>query len=423
MDTQTTEQELRCEAIRRRLEGEQVCDICDALDRSPSWFHKWWAQYQHAPTSDLADRSRAPHASPQAMPAEVVQAVTSVRKILEAAATPETRYGLIGARAIQGQLEQRHIVPLPSLPTIQRILAAHDLTHPIGAGSVSAYYPWPIAWEVNAIHATDIIVRHIWGGEEIDNFHTIDHYSHAAYLSQQTDKTSATTSAHLLATWSKLGLPQVEQLDNEATFCGGYTHPHVLGRVVRLCLFCGIEPCFTPFYEAKRNYQIETFHSLWNQAFWSRQEFRNREHVQKEIPLFERWYHTVYQPPALEGQTPAGMRRGVRMAYLTAPLRRLIPAGRCPITAGRVHFMRKVDTAGQIELLNETWSLDRKWIGEYVRATINTAEQKLTVWHQADAQSDWRHLKTRPFCLKEAVHELRPQFRRKCARCRDYWPG
>jgi hypothetical protein len=191
----------------------------------------------------------------------VAQTIVSIRRTLEAAATPETRYGLIGPRAIQGQLEDLGMEP-PSVATIQRILQARDLTHPIGAGTDSAFYPWLEAWAVNAIHATDIITRHIHGGEEIQNLHTIDHYSHAVSLSQHADKSSATIREHLLATWSKLGLPQIQQLDNESAFNGGHTHPRVIGRVVRLCLFCGIEPLFTPFYEAKRNYQIESFQSL-----------------------------------------------------------------------------------------------------------------------------------------------------------------
>jgi putative transposase len=319
-------------------------------------------------------------------------------------------------------LENLDIDP-PSLATIQRILQAQGLTHPIGAGNDSAYYPWLEAWAVNAIHATDIITRHIRGGEEIQNFHTIDHYSHAAYLSQHTDKTSATTNAHLVATWSKLGLPQIQQLDNESAFCGGHTHPRIIGQVVRLCLFCGIEPLFTPFYDAKRNYQIESFHSLWNAAFWSRQEFRNCMHVQTEIPLFERWYHSVYRPPALQGKTPAQMRRGAPIVRLDPTLRRFIPAGRLPITAGWVHFMRKVETTGEIELLNETWLVGQKWIGEYVRATIDPAEQVLTVWHKPDAESDWRLLKTRQFRLKEKAQPLLPAFQRNRARCREYLPG
>src|SRR5574337_144118 len=423
MDTDTTEQTLRREAIRRHVLGERRCDICRDLNRTTRWFDKWWAEYLRDPQTGFADHSRAPHTSPHAMPPSVVQAVVAIRRAFAAAKTPETKYGLIGRRAIRGELERLKIAPLPSLATIQRILAQAELTYPIGAGSASAYYPWPIAWGVNAIHATDIITRHVYGGEEIENFHTIDLYSHAVYLTQHSDKSSATMGAHLRKTWANLGLPFLQQLDNEAAFCGGHTHRRVIGQVVRLCLFCGVEPFFTPMYEAKRNYQIETFHSLWDKGFWSREDFANLAHVQAETPAFLRWYHTCYQPPSLNGQTPAQMRRGIPIRRLTPDLQRLLPGGRMPITAGRIHIMRKVDGAGQITLLNETWPIGEKWLGEYVRATINTAQQTLTVWHQEDADADWRSIKTRQFRLKEPVHDLLPAFQRNRERCRELWPG
>jgi len=421
MDMHISDQDLRREAIRRRLRGERRKEICNDLDRSTGWFDKWWAVYQQNPRIDFADRSRAPHSSPTQTLDAVVHTVVSIRQTLEAAATPETRYGFIGSPAIQNQLESLGIEP-PSATTIQRILRAHGLTHPIGASGDSAYYPWLEAWAVNAIHATDIITRHIRGGEEIQNLHTLDHYSHAVSLSQHADKSSATISEHLRATWGKLGLPQIQQLDNEAAFNGGHTHRRVIGQVVRLCLWCGIEPLFTPFYEAKRNHQIETFHSIWDKAFWSRHEFRDCADVQGEAPLFEHWYHHVYRPPALHGKTPAQMRRGVSMVRLTRELQQLIPDGRLPITAGRIHFMRKVQATGEIDLLNETWLVGQKWIGEYVRATINTAEQALTFWHKPDTKSDWQLLKTRRFRLKESVQVLLPAFRRNRTRCPDYMP-
>ena len=423
MDRHESEQVMRREAIRRRLQGEPRQQICADLGRSLRWFDKWWHTYESDRRSDLVDQPRAPHTSPQAMPPHVIQAVVAVRKTLEAAQAPETRYGLIGAASIQTELTRLRITPVPSVPTIQRILARHELTHPLGAGSAAAYYPWPVAWDVNAIHALDIITRHVHGGEEIQNFHTIDLFSQAVYLSRQADKTSATTCTHLRKTWAKLGLPVVQQFDNEGAFCGGHTHPHVIGQVIRLCLFCGTEPFFIPIYEAKRNYQIESFHSLWVRGFWSRFDFADRAQVDDEAPLFERWYHTVYHPPALAGRTPAQMRRGVTVVRLTPDLQHLIPGGHLPISTGRVHIMRKVDPLGEISLLNETWSMGQRWIGEYVRATINTAQQTLTFWHQPDADSSWRLIKTRQFRLKESVHEVLPAFRRKGARCRDCWPG
>jgi putative transposase len=423
MDSNTNEQALRREAIRRRLEGESRRAICQALERSLRWFDKWWAEYRHNPKTDFASRSRSPHRSPQQMPARVVAAVLALRQLLEQAATPETRYGLIGAQAIWARLKEVRVAPLPSVATIQRILAQHHVTHPLGAGTRAAYYPWIAAWDINAIFATDSITKHLRGGAEIQNFHTIDHYSHAVCLTQHLDKTSRTSCVHLLKTWASLGLPDLQQFDNESAFCGGHTHPRVLGQVVRLCLFCGVEPLFTPYYDPKRNYQIESFHSLWVRSFWSRHQFATISAVEAETPLFRRWYMNHYYPPTLSGQTPATVRRGARVRRLSARLRRLIPQGRLPLTEGRIHFLRKVDPNGAIEILNEVWRLGSTWSGAYVRATINTTEQTITFWHQASAEASWQRIKTRRFVIKETAHALRPEFRRNCARCRDCLPG
>jgi putative transposase len=423
MGTQTSEQALRCEAVRRRVLGHRVCDICHDLQRTPQWLNKWWREFRTNPKADFADHSRAPHTSPRKIAEEVEQAIVTIRKTLEAGSTPQTRYGLIGARSIQGKLERLGIKPPPSEKTIQRVLAKHGLTHPLGANHESAYYPWPIAWEINAIFATDIITKHLRGGTAIENFHAIDLYSHDVCLSQHLDKSSTTARAHLLRGWSQLGRPFVHQFDNESAFNGGHTHQRVLGQIVRCCLYCQIEPFFTPIYEAKRNHQIETFHSLWVAGFWSRHEFGNCAEVCSELPLFLRWYRSEYRPPALDGKTVAQVRRGFHAPVLTSPLPKLIPEGRLPLCAGRIHIMRKVAACGTVAFLNETWSVGKRWVGEYVRATIDTARQQVSFWHKPDEETDWRCLKTRLFRIHETVHDVVPALRRKSKRCLDYLPS
>ena len=423
MDTHSSEQALRREAVRRRLLGHRVCDICRDLEHSPRWLNKWWRQFLAHPSTDFADHSRAPHTSPHKITEEVEQAIITIRQMLEAAATLETRYGLVGARAIQGKLERLGIKPPPSEKTIQRVLARHGLTHPLGADHESAYYPWPVAWQINAIFATDIITKHLRGGTAIENFHTLDLYSHDVCLSQHLDKSSATARAHLLRSWAQLGRPFLHQFDNESAFNGGPTHQRVLGTVVRLCLYCQIEPLFTPIYEAKRNHQIETFHSLWVAAFWSRHEFSSVAEVHREVPLFLRWYRSAYRPPALQGQTVAQVRRGFQPPALTSPLAKLIPAGRVPLCAGRLHLMRKVSPQGTVTLLNETWLVGKRWMGEYVRATIDTARQQVSFWHKPAEETDWRCLKRRLFRIHETVHDVIPVLRRKSERCFDCLPS
>ena len=130
-----------------------------------------------------------------------------------------------------------------------------------------------------------------------------------------------------------------------------------------------------------------------------------------------------YYPPKLEGQTPAQVRRGAAVRKLKPCLRHLIPEGRLPLTAGRLHFLRKVDSNGAICVLNEIWQLGRKWSGEYVCATIDTQEQTLRFWHQVNALSAWQLIKTRRFSVEEPVHARRPEFRRNCPRCRGCLPG
>jgi hypothetical protein len=422
MDSAISEQSVRQEAIRRRLQGERRCDICRALERSPRWFDKWWAEYRRDPASALANHSRAPHTSPRRVTPAIRAAVVSIRQRLEAANSAQTRYGPIGARAIASQLDERQVPNRPSRRTIQRILQAEGLTHPLGAGEVKAYYPWPVAWDVNVIQATDIITRHVSGGLAIENFHTIDHFSQAVWLGQYAHQTAVITRQFLLENWANLGLPCFHQFDNEIAFSGGHRHACVLGQVVRLCLFCGVEPLFTPYYDARRNYQIETFHSLWLRFFWTRHTFRDLAQVRRLTPGFRRWWHAHYYPPALDGLTPDQARQGAHLRQLTPALQQHIPSGRLPITAGRIHFMRRVSHDGFIHLLNEPWLVARQLAGEYVRATINVAAQRLTIWRQADADSPWRRLKTRQFRLKEPVHTLLPAFRHKCARCLDYYP-
>ena len=173
----TNEQDLRREAIRRRLNGERRKDICRDLERSTQWFDKWWSIFDHDPHTDFSDRSRAPLVVDKTS-AEIEQLVVEVRRKFES-----SEVGLIGARAIWGKLIELKVKPLPSERTIQRILQRHSLTHSVGAATQTAYYPWLPIWETNAVHATDIIARHIRGGTEIENFHTLDLFTHAAYLS------------------------------------------------------------------------------------------------------------------------------------------------------------------------------------------------------------------------------------------------
>src|SRR5262245_51975872 len=362
MDTPTSERSLRREAIRRRLQGERPCAICRDLRRSPAWFHKWWAEFQRDPETDFADHSRAPHSRPRRTAGPIARAVIATRRPLEAGPTEATRYGLIGHRAIRPELERLGFQPPPSLATIQRILARHHLTHPRGVAADTAYDPEAIAWAPDAIHATAIITEHLGGGRVVQDIHTFDHYTHAVHRTQHTDKRSTSVRAHRLETWADLGIPVLQRFDNEGAFRGGQTQPRGIGQVVRLCRFVGVEVVSIPAYEARRDHRVEGFHPLRVQAFWSRRHFGSSAAVRGQTPIFLRWYHTRSRPPSSEGKTPSQMRRGSRPVRLTAGSRHRLP-DHLPISRGRIHLLRQVDTRGQVSVLNETWRVGRRWNG------------------------------------------------------------
>lgn len=429
MSNNDKEQALRREAIRRRLAGEQRQSICQALGRSPRWFDKWWGVYRRDVHTDFADQSRAPRTSPQRLSEETEQLIVSLRERLVAGQEAAMRYECIGARAIVRHLRALGHAEIPSRATVQRVLARHGLTQPTGAGAPQAYYPWLHAQAVNDILATDLVTRHVRGGqEEVISFHTLDHYSRAVYLSQHADKSAATARQHLQNAYACLGLPLLHQFDNESSFCGGHAHRRVFGQVVRLCLFCGVEPVFTPFYDPQRNYQVEDFNSLWAHAFWARHEFASAAEVTTEAARFLDWYLSTYDPPALDGRTPAQVRCGAVVHPLDAARLALIPDPlqcRLPLTAGYLHFMRKVDASAHIELLNERWPVRNTLVGCYVRATIDIAAQRLSIWHKPDPLADWRRVSSRVFRVQEPVHDLLPAFRFKPnrARCRELYPA
>jgi hypothetical protein len=212
-----------------------------------------------------------------------------------------------------------------------------------------------------------------------------------------------------------LGIPVLQQFDNEAAVRGGQSHRRVIGQVVRLCLFVGVEVLFIAEHEAKRNHWVEGFHALGVKAFWSRKRFRHVGDVPALLSL-------ALSAPSLAGKTPMQMRRGFQAVRLTAGLRRLI-RHRLSISQGRVYFIRKVDVMGKVHMLNETWSIGRPWIGEYVWGVVDTAQQTLSFWHKPQPQAAWKHIKTRPYRLIEIVHPLLPEFRRNRLRCRAQWPG
>ena len=75
-----------------------------------------------------------------------------------------------------------------------------------------------------------------------------------------------------------------------------------------------------------------------------------------------------------------------------------------PIVAGKMHFIRAVDSAGMIGILNEHFDVGGAYIGEYVWATVETMKQMLTVYYK-DEDLAVREIKRFGYAIGEKVHD------------------
>jgi putative transposase len=320
------------------------------------------------------------------------------------------KVGLLGARAIRRELRKVLGKQAPSLATIKRVLHRYNLVST--ATEVSpAYFPKPLRIVGGTLHAMDWTCRYLEDGPKVYAFHTLNLRTRACAQTIAADKSSDTVRRHCLHTWKTLGIPQFLQLDNDAAFCGGYKAPRIFGQFVRLCLYLNIELVFLPIAEPECNGEVEELNGLWGHAFWERRRFASFGRVGRASSAFVDWYMTDYAPPVLADVTPRKAQCRELKRRLTLTQIAHLP-NRLPITAGRIHFIRKVKPDGTVAVLNESWKVSKRLAGKYVWATILTNCRRLEIWYQRSAQHDWRLLKSCAYDIPETVVRLKPEFTR-----------
>lgn len=250
------------------------------------------------------------------------------------------------------------------------------------------------------------------GGERINFFHLVDVASWYPFGQIYDNKCTDTVLAFFLAAWQQLGLPVIAQFDNEMSFTGG-RWSHRLGRAVRLCLALGVEVWFIPPYIPERNGFVESFHSLCDRFFWSRNIFTTRADVQVKYPAFLQAFRQEHHLPAIAGQTPAQVRgqqhnqdnfRPLPVDFCLAQSRRL------PIVAGLIHCARLANRHGIINVLNRELNLGEEYARHYILARIQTNRQQMTLYQQPDANSPLQNIGSFPFLLPESVVAFDPTF-------------
>ncbi len=407
----TNEVERRKQFVHLVRSGQNKAQAARIVERSRSWGSKWWQRYCQEGWQGLEDRSRRPKRHPTRLPEEVRTAIRRVRSELEATASQAEQLGYIGAAAIRGRLQEEGIQPLPSISSIERELRRAGMTHPRRKTTATEIvYPHLRPSRPHELNQADILPRFLSGGEAVACFNAIDVVSRYPTTAQYARRTAQNACAFLWRVWQEQGLPRYQQVDNESCFSGGYSHPYVLGKVVRLALWVGVELVFSPFYHPKSNCFVERFHQDYAAFVWDKVHLADRAAVQKRSALFTRLYRSSRHHSQLAGRSPAECHRSVARRTLPPHLQR--PTS-LPLTAGRVHFIRATDAQRRIRVLNHEWDVPAAQPYQGVWATLYLSPKKatLSVFDAAPDAPKRRLLAKHPFPLQEEVVPLQPAFR------------
>jgi putative transposase len=381
----------RQRAISLRLAGRAVPQICAALGRSEAWFHKWWGRYLQAGPEGLYDLTRAHDHVAQRITPELERTILSIRRRLQAHASPATRYCLTGAATILAELKALGTRPLPCARTIERVLERHGLTAPrvrLAPLLPRQEYPGPQARASNELHEVDLVgpVYLKGSGHRYYIWTCKDVFDGAVCLRLASSRKMDEVLWFLGECWKELGRPAQAQFDNARELGGWGKSARALSRVIRLCLRYGVTPVFIPEGEPQCNGSVENFNGWFQEPLFQR-KFHRPGDLRRELARLQEAVNTQHVHPRLRGKTPAQHRRGLRLQKL--PARFVVPTGRLPLAAGRVLFLRRVSVAGTVTVLSQKFRVGKRHRGLCLRLVLDTGRGKLTAYLNGRVLKRW----------------------------------
>ena len=386
-------------------------EAAEELGRSISWSYKWQERYRQAGWEGLKEQPRAPHHIAHKTNEQVRRVILRTRSELEAEALSADKLSYIGADAIFGHLQSQGMSSVPSISTIERLLRQAGVTKPRQPKvEKEVEYPTLHFSAAHRLTQVDIVPHYLKGGTAIACFNAIDVASRYPAGKQYENKRSGEAIDFIVHVWHELGISDYLQMDNESCFSGGYKHPGVIGQAVRLALYVGTQPVFSPFYHPESNGYIERFHQDYSSFVWKKALLGNLADVRQRSGLFFPNYRNSFHHSALGGRSP-------QQVHSQTPVRKL-PASfsipkKLPITEGQIHFMRAVSKERQVLILNKTWDVKLAEQDQGVWATLFLTSKgaRLRIYDAVPNTPNRRCLAEYPFPLKEQVVPLKNIFR------------
>jgi hypothetical protein len=363
-------------AVQRFKAGESPESICTSIGKSKFWLYKWVKRYSEEDPSWFEDRSRKPLSTPHRTPIEIEEIVKMVRLNLY------NQDLFCGAQAILWELEDLGVQPLPSLRTINRILARNELTHR-RTGRYEAkgtVYPALPSVLPNQTHQADLVGPcYLRGPLRFYSLNVVDTATVRCGLNPSQFKSGQAIIDGFWNIWKRIGIPENLQIDNAMSFFGSPTHPRGMGPLIRLCLHNGVEPWFIPKAEPWRNGMIENFNDRYQQKFLGKVAMATIEDLQIGSLAFEQRHNNKYRYSKLRGNTPlkalSSAKARLRFPTEESPKHRLKKP-----EDGRYHVIRLIRSDLKLDIFGEMFPVPAETKLEYVVATIDVKEQKLKLF-------------------------------------------
>jgi len=367
----------RALAVQRYLAGESPQSICASLGKTKPWLYKWVSRQTPDDPAWFEDQSRRPLCSPYRTPAEIERIVEMVRLNLY-------NKGLFcGNQAIQWEMSDMEVQPIPSLSTIGRILRRRELTHrrtgrytPKGKK-----YPELPALSPNQTHQVDMVGPcYLTGPIRFYSLHAIDTAINRCGIEPMPSRAAQSVLDAVYAVWLRMGIPENLQVDNEMAFFGSPAHPRGMGPLIRLCLRYGVNLWFIPPSEPWWNGVVEKFNDHYQQKFLAKVTMSSMTQLGQESLAFEHRHNSTYRYSKIKGKTP--------LKALASMEKKLIfpskgDAPRYPLDKpeeGCYHFVRFIRSDCRLNIFGEMFPAPPETQYEYVVATVDVKNQTLKLF-------------------------------------------
>jgi len=367
----------RVVAVQRYRAGESPQSICTSLGKTKPWLYKWVSRYTPGDPAWYNDQSRRPRSSPFRTPAEIERTVEMVRLNLY------NKGDFSGSQAIQWEMIDMEVQPVPSLSTIGRILRRRELTHRRTGRYIpkGKKYPELPTLLPNQTHQADLVGPcYLTGPIRFYSLHTVDTAINRCAIEPMPSKAAQSILDAVYAVWLRMGIPENLQVDNELAFYGSPTHPRGMGPLIRLCLRYGVKLWFIPPSEPWWNGVVEKFNDHYQQKFLDKVTMTSMPQLRQESLLFEYKHNSTYRYSKIKGKTP--------LKALAAMEPRLIFPSKSDVLKhpldkpeeGCYHLVRFIRSDCRLNIFGEIFPAPPETQYEYVVATVDVKEQKLKLF-------------------------------------------